>query len=97
MAKQFRAIGPDDQPEESEIVSVFEAGERGSRLDELVQLRRILAHRLDDPGTPAKELSPLVNRHMEVSREIESLSKKVRELEAEVDVSEDAEWSAEAI
>lgn len=97
MAKQFRAVGPDDAPEMSEIVSVFEAGERGSKLDELTQLRRILARAIDDPQTPAKELSPLSRRYTEISNEIHSLKKREIEEAEEYAVTNDSEWRPEAI
>lgn len=97
MAKQLRAIGPDDAPEDAEIVSVFDAGERGSRIDELVQLRRILARAIDDTQTPAKELSPLSRRYSEVSNEIHALRKRESEEAEENAVTPDDEFSASAI
>lgn len=97
MAKQFRVIDPDDDPISVDIVSVLDAGERGTRLDELVQLRRILARAIDDPQTPAKELSPLSRRYSEVSSEIHSLKKRELEEAEDIAVANDAEFSAEAV
>lgn len=97
MAQQFRVIDPDDDVGVSELVSVFDAGENGSRLDELIQLRRILARRLDDPQTPAKELSPLVNRHMEVSREVHAIQGQQAKEAVDSAVTDDEKWTEEAI
>lgn len=97
MARAFKVVGPDDESEGDGIVSVFDAGERGSRMDELVQIRRIIARALDEPSTPARELAPLTRRYSEVSNEIESLRSEWAEEARDSEVSDDEKFSASAI
>jgi hypothetical protein len=44
-----------------------------TRLEELQAMRRVLARAIDDEGTPARELSPLVRRLEELGVAIEEL------------------------
>jgi hypothetical protein len=54
-------------------MSVSEAAESGSRVAELRAMRRIIARRLDDDSTQARDLAALSKRQMDISREIEEL------------------------
>ena len=73
---------------------------RGTRLDELRAMRRVLAAHIDNENTLARDLAPLMRQTREISKEIEQL--EAQELEeardAEVhDGSISTAWSAEAI
>lgn len=97
--KKFEAYGPDDQPPEETrpITSVLEAAERGTRLDELLQMRRVIARALDNENTAARDLAALSKRQIEISREIDALARLGEEEAEEGVVTEDEAWSAEAL
>ena len=96
--KQLRPVQPD---EKAPPTTVTGAAERGTRLDELRAMRRVLAAHIDNENTLARDLAPLMRQAREISKEIESLE----ELEADSvaggrDVmhgSGDAEWRPQAI
>lgn len=77
--------------------SIEEAAEKGTRLDELVQMRRRIARALDDPNTSTRDLASLSRRQLEISKEIEVLRKQESEDAAEAAVGADEEWNAEAV
>ena len=54
-------------------MSVYDAAESGSRLDELLAMRRVIARHVDSEDTLARDLAALTRRQMEISREIEAL------------------------
>ena len=85
----LRAVGDDERPAEpkAEIKSVLDAAEHGTRMDELVQMRLVIARAIDDPATSARDLAALSRRQIEISREVEALERQS---------SEEAEDSAEA-
>ena len=60
-----------DEPVPS--LSLAEAIARGSRLDELRALRRIVSAHLENPKTLARDVASLANRQMVISKEIEEL------------------------
>lgn len=86
---KLRAVGEGERPEESkpDIKSVLDAAEYGTRIDELVQMRLVIARALDDPNTSARDLAALSRRQIEISREVEALERQS---------IEEAEDSAEA-
>jgi cell division protein FtsB len=55
------------------VMSVSDAAESGSRLAELRAMRRVIARRIDDEATQARDLAALSKRQMDISREIEDL------------------------
>lgn len=95
----LRAVKPDEKPptKRPKIESVLDAAEHGTRLDELIQMRRVAARRLDDPNTPAPALAAIMRQHRELAEEIESLKRMKSEEAEQVGVSDDEEWSEEAI
>lgn len=54
-------------------MSVSDASESGSRLEELRAMRWVIARHVDSPDTLARDLAALTRRLMEISREIEIL------------------------
>lgn len=80
-------------------MSVSDAAESGTRLDELRAMRAVIARAIDSDKTAPRDLSSLSRRQMELSREIEAL--RVEEAEeakkaAESNVT-DQEWRPQAI
>lgn len=69
-----------------------------NRLDELRALKRILAERIDDPATSARDLAPLVRIQREVSIEVEDLSAVASDGKAGVLIdTSDASWQLHSI
>ncbi|GAB3192125.1 hypothetical protein [Nesterenkonia suensis] len=96
MAAELKAVGPEDS-DFRPVESVSDAVEFGTRLDELIQMRRVIARRLDIEDTSARDLAALTKRLGDISKEIEGLQKQWAEEARESDVSSDEEFSAEAI
>ena len=98
--KTLRAVSDDEIVPPSEPMSVFDAAESGSRVDELRAMRAVLARAIDSESTSPRDLAALTRRQMEISREIESLkaqaADEVREA-AKQDVVTDRKWRPEAI
>lgn len=69
--KHLKAVN--SSSEAVSAMSVSEASESGSRIAELRAIRRIIARRLDDERTMARDLAALSKRQMDISREIEEL------------------------
>lgn len=69
--KHLKAVGGSSEPVPA--MSVSEAAESGSRIAELRAMRRIIARRLDDESTMARDLAALSKRQMDISREIQEL------------------------
>lgn len=78
------------------VESVTDAVEFGSRVDELVQMRKVVARAIDTTAS-ARDLAALTKRLTEISKEIDVLRKQEREEADDGAVSGDEEWSAEAI
>ena len=97
--KQLRPVSPDERPDP---LSVSEAAERGTRVDELRAMRRIIAAHLDSPNTLARDVAALSRRQVEISKEIETLETLEAEKRAAEGVdddggSTDSEWKLSAI
>ena len=69
--KHLKAVDGTSEPVPA--MSVSEAAESGSRIAELRAMRRIIARRLDDESTMARDLAALSKRQMDISKEIEEL------------------------
>lgn len=68
-----------------------------SRLAELKALRFILAERIDDEKTSARDLAALVRQLREISAEVEELSVVDAEKSAGVITTDDDAWSLRMI
>ena len=62
--KQLRPVRPDERPAP---VTMSGAIERGTRLDELKAMRRVLAAHIDSENTLARDLAPLMRQAREIS------------------------------
>lgn len=96
--KQLRPVAPDEKAPPSTVTG---AAERGTRLDELRAMRRVLAAHIDNDQTLARDLAPLMRQAREISKEIEALEVQEAEKRAgeddEFHGSSDAEWRPQAI
>ena len=79
------------------ITSVLEAAEAGSRVDELVQMRRVIARAIDNENTSPRDLAALSRRQIEISKEIEALQRQKSEEATDAANVEDEQFDAEAI
>lgn len=95
--KQLRPVAPDERAAPTTVTG---AAERGTRLDELRAMRRVLAAHIDSDQTLARDLAPLMRQAREISKEIESMEVQESELVGGNDASygsADAEWRPQAI
>lgn len=92
----LRAVGPDELPARV-VGSVSDAAEFGSRLDELVQMRKVIARALDNENTSPRDLAALSRRQIEISKEIEALKRQQAEEERDASHVEDRPFDAAAI
>lgn len=93
MVSKLRAVGADER---RAVESVFDAVEFGSRLDELLQMRRVIARSIDTTAS-ARDLAALTKRLTEISKEIDSVRREAVEEARSDGVSEDEDFDAEAI
>lgn len=80
--------------------SFSEAAERGSRLDELRAMRRVIGAHIDSPNTLARDLAALMRQAREISKEIEELEGAEASTEVSVNddgTTDDAPFRLEAI
>lgn len=92
----LRAVEPGESPARK-ITSVLEAAEAGSRVDELVQMRRVIARAIDNENTSPRDLAALSRRQIEISKEIEALQRQKSEEATDAANVEDEQFDAEAI
>lgn len=95
MAK-LRAVEPGEKPAKK-ITSVLEAADEGSRIDELVQMRRVIARAIDNENTSARDLAALTRRQIEISKEIEALKRQRAEEATDAADTADEAFDAQAI
>jgi hypothetical protein len=96
-AKKLRVATEKDAP--APPMSVSDAAQHGTRMDELVAIRAVLARALDNPNTNPTALAAISRRQMEVSREIESLREQDAQAQEamESDAVAERSWRPEAI
>jgi hypothetical protein len=94
--RPLRAVGADEKPAKK-ITSVLEAADQGSRVDELIQMRRIIARALDNENTSPRDLAALSRRQIEISKEIEALQRQIAEEASDAANVADEAFDAEAI
>ena len=99
MTKQkLKAVQLDIKPQttkKKKTDTVTSAAQNGTQKDSLVALRDRIAKAIDDPATPARDLTSLSKRLLDVNKElslIESAEKEEQEA-LEHDTS-DEEWAA---
>lgn len=92
----LRAVKDGEVPVKA-IASVLDASERGSRVDELVQIRRVIARAIDNENTSPRDLAALSRRQIEISKEIEALHRLATEEAEDAESFGDEAWDEEAI
>lgn len=95
-APKLRAIKADETPTKK-IESVLDASESGTRLDELIQIRRVIARAIDNENTSPRDLAALSRRQIEISKEIEALKRQRAEEASDAAAVADEAFDAEAI
>lgn len=75
MVKHLKLVAEEDR---RLVDSVSDAVEFGSRLDELVQMRKVIARSIDTTAS-ARDLAALTKRLTEISKEIEILRREADE------------------
>lgn len=94
----LRAVKAGEEiPPAREIKSVLDATTDGTRMDVLIQMRKVIATALDSEKTLARDLASLSKRLMEIEADIATLQRQQSEEAAEDDAAEDEDWSEEAI
>lgn len=96
VTKKLRAVEPGEKPSVP-ITSVLEAAEHGSRVDELIQMRRVIARAIDNDGTSARDLAALTRRQIEISKEVETLQRQEAEEATDAADTADEAFDAAAI
>lgn len=94
--RKLRVVEPGEKPARS-IASVLEASEFGTRVDELVQMRRVIARAIDNENTSPRDLAALSRRQIEISKEIEALRRQQQEEANGAGSVVDQAFDAEAI
>jgi hypothetical protein len=92
----LRAVEPDERREPKRPMSILEAAESGSRLEELVAMRRRIAKAMDDPTCSTRDLAALSRRQIEIGLQIEALQIADGE-ESVVASTSDEAWDSSAI
>lgn len=93
-----RIASVEDEP--APAPSLSQAFERGSRLDELKAMYRILAAHIESENTLARDLAALTRQAREISKEIESLEARESDDTRKVESTHgaaDAQWRPQAI
>lgn len=98
--KSLRVVTEDEQAPKRPPMTVSEAAESGTRLDELIAIRTVLARAVDSENTSPRDLAALTRRQIEVSREIDAL--RIQEAAEAVEAGKssaitDKRWKPEAI
>ena len=91
---KLRAVQEDER---HAPLSVADASDFGTAIDELRAIRTVLARAIDSPNTSPRDLAALTRRQLEVSREIRALELKAKEEAADAEDAEDEGFDAEAI
>lgn len=90
----LRAVKEDER---RKPLTVADASDFGTALDELKAIRTVLARAIDSPNTSPRDLAALTRRQLEVSREIRALELKAKEEAADAEDADDERFDAEAI
>jgi hypothetical protein len=92
----LRAVDPDERRESKRPLTILEAAESGSRLEELIAMRRRIAKAMDDPTCSTRDLAALSRRQIEIGLQVEALQISEGE-ESVVAGTADETWDASAI
>lgn len=93
MVAKLRVVSDEDR---RPVESVSDAVEFGSRLDELVQMRKVVARTIDTSAS-ARDLAALTKRLTEISKEVEVLRREAVEEAQDAAERPDEAFDAQAI
>ena len=85
------------QPRTKRVLSVLKATLTGTRLDELKAMQSVIARAIDNVETPARDLSSLARRQMDIGKEIEQIEERIRQESHDGETVPDAAFSPEAL
>lgn len=95
---KLKAVQPDIKPQRSKKKksdTVTSAAQNGTQEDLLIALRDRIAKSIDDPATPARDLTSLSKRILDVNKELSLIqSAKKEEQEALEHDTGDENWEA---
>lgn len=95
-SKNLRVVEEGEKPTRA-ISSVADAAENGTRMDELVQIRKVIARAIDNENTSPRDLAALSRRQIEISKEIEALMRQADEESNDASLIEDRPFDKAAI
>ena len=96
---KLEVVGPNSprRSAKKKRLTIVQAVKSGDRVAELEATHLRIAAAVEDESTPARDLASLTKRQLEISKEIESLRKQQKEAAKDGAISEDEDWSEEAI
>lgn len=93
----LRAVGPDEKPRKKAPVTVTQAVESGTRMDELQTMRARIAKAIDEPNIRGADLAALSRRLLEIGKEIDAIRAAEAEEARVGDPSPDEDFDASAV
>lgn len=95
MAKQLRAVAPDEKP--ARKMDVAQAAESGDHRALLVAMRDRIAQSVRNPDCPPRDLAALTRRLQDIAKEIEAIDLRAKQEAEEDAIAVDEEWDSEAL
>ena len=98
--KQLPPVRVVQDDEKAAPATFSDAISRGTRLDELKSMLRVLGAHIDNENTLARDLAPLMRQAREISKEVESLEALEAEQARDAEVRDgniSTVWDAEAL
>lgn len=95
----LRVVEPDETPKKGRKgpVTVAQAVETGTRMDELIAMRARIAKAIDDPNIRGADLAALSRRLMEIGKEVDAIRAAAEEERRDGEVAPDEAFDASAI
>lgn len=94
MAKQLRAVAPDEKPVRK--MDVAQAAESGDHRALLVAMRDRIAKSVRD-DCPPRDLAALTRRLQDIAKEIEAIDLRAKQEAEEDAIAVDEDWDSEAL
>lgn len=95
MAKQLRAVAPDEKPQRKQ--TFVEAAQSGDHRSLLVAMRDRIATTVANPDCPPRDLAALTRRLQDIAKEIEAIDLRAKQEAEEDAIAVDEEWDSEAL
>lgn len=91
----LRAVKADESAPKA--LTVAEAAATGDHRKMLVSMRDRIAATVSDPNCPPRDLAALTRRLQDIGKELESMDLRAKEEALEDGVTDDEDWSEEAL